>query len=387
MSMMEQRALQRSRRQFVEQCGGGALLLVMHCPAKAQSVVSARVQFKLVKKIDGGTFWAASPDSRRICVGLQRSGGASRALSVIELGSWKAVYSAPLPGEAREFSFFSDSERLYGVAETPRLRESMLIDLRTGGIEKREDEYVRGKTAFVEAIHDRILIGYRGKRLVQVEWPTLREVAGVPLNAAASFLRFSADRKRLIHTVGQSLVCRRAEDFDVLWTRQVDSDIGMMEQGLAGVSISSARYAISGDGSIVALAPRRSGMSGKPERFYLEILNGTDGHPLRRLPENGSDGVALSPDGSLLAIAQMDGVADSYEESPIGRTRIAGGLEPALHIHEVPSGREVTRVVHAMVTRDQRLRGHLDGRRSGFTPDGRYLITSNSYDVKIWHRG
>jgi hypothetical protein len=224
--------------------------------------------------------------------------------------------------------------------------------------------------------------------LVQLEWPTLREIAGVALTAGAGFLQLSADRTRLIHVVGQSLVSRRSDDFGVLWTRQIDSDIDMMELGPAGLSLSSAAYCLSGDGSIVALAPRRFGWFGKTEKSYLEILNGNDGQPIRRWPVDGFEGLALSPEGSLVAIAHMDEIAESHDENR-GTTgvRIASGLEPAMHIHEIPSGREVTSVVHDRVSVNQRLGGRLDGRLSGFTPDGKYLITSNSYKVKIWQRG
>ena len=61
-----------------------------------------------------------------------------------------------------------------------------------------------------------------------------------------------------------------------------------------------------------------------------------------------------------------------------------GRLEPTVHVHEVPSGREIATVIHDRVPLNRRLGATLNGGGSGFTPDGKYLITSNSFNVKIW---
>ena len=137
---------------------------------------------------------------------------------------------------------------------------------------------------------------------------------------------------------------------------------------------------------MVALAPRRAAYQGKPEAFYVEILNGKDGKPIARWSRNGYDGVALSPDGKLLAIATLDAKRASFAETPVtGRIKTDDShLEPTMHIHEVPSGREIATVIHDQISSNQRLGGSLNGSNSGFTPDGKYLITSNSFNVKIW---
>jgi hypothetical protein len=58
-------------------------------------------------------------------------------------------------------------------------------------------------------------------------------------------------------------------------------------------------------------------------------------------------------------------------------------LEPTAHVYEVPSGSQIATVVHDRVARSRRLGATLHG-PFGFTADGRYLITANSYKVKIW---
>jgi hypothetical protein len=399
-----------SRRRFLEECGSAALLLLMDRSVKGQtsSIVSARMQFKLVKEITGAFYGGVSPDSRRICVcftkkpigsivvrGSKSQRSVSRdpsgpvVLSVMELGSWKEIYSAPLSGDAfgSDFSFFSDGERLYGVSEpAPLTRESMVIDLRSGEIEKRQDKYDAKSSVFAQAFKDRILIGYRGDRLAQMEWPSLREIAGISTEPDHSFLRFTTDRTRLIHTVGQSLVCRRVEDFGVLWTRQIDADIDLSSRSASEVANASASYVIAGDGGAVALAPRRAAYQGKSELFYIEILNGIDGKPIARWPRNGSDGVALSPNGKFLAIGKMEEKERSYTDTPVtGRIKTEDvHLEPTMHIHEVPSGREIATIIHERVSVNQRLGGGLKGSGSGFTPNGKYLVTSNNFNTRIW---
>ena len=307
----------------------------------------------------------------------------------MELGSWKEIYSVPLSGEAfaSDFSFFSDGDRLYGVTEpTPLTKESMVIDLRSGEIEKHQDKYDPKTSVFGHALKDRILVGYRGDKLVQVEWPSLREIAAISIDREHSFLGFTTDRTRLIHSVGQALVCRRVEDFGVLWTRQIDMAIDLTSRSTAGVANASARYGIAGDGGTVVLAPRRAAYQGKSEAFYVEILNGKDGKSIARWPRNGYEGVALSPDGKLLAVAKLEEKGPSFGDTPVtGRIKTEDAhLEPTMHIHEVPSGREIATVIHDRVPVNQRLGGSLSGSNSGFTPDGKYLITSNSFNVKIW---
>src|SRR5437667_319490 len=80
----------------------------------------------------------------------------------------------------------------YGETEpVPLTFESILIKLRTGSVERRRDEYDPKATLFAEALKDHILIGTRGTRLVQVEWPSFREILGVDVGEPR-FIHLSA---------------------------------------------------------------------------------------------------------------------------------------------------------------------------------------------------
>jgi hypothetical protein len=107
--------------------------------------------------------------------------------------------------------------------------------------------------------------------------------------------------------------------------------------------------------------------------FYIEILSGDSGTPIVRWRKNPGDGLALSPDGKLLAVADL--------------VEVGNDLEPTVHLYEVPSGREIGTAVHDRVSRTRRLGATLHGSALGFTDDGKYLVTGNSYKVKIWQMG
>src|SRR6266446_9942709 len=344
-----------SRRRFLEQCGEAtALVLVIdqYGSGQATSAGTAKVQFKLVKEIKDAFYRAVSPDSRRICLCFTRKPvgrvilgvtGNQRtvshdppgpfAVAVVELGSWKEIYSAPLLGDTGLFSFFMDGDTLYGETVSlrfPVTRESMLIDLRTGSVEKPQKAYDKESTGYYSALKDHILIGVKGDReLVQVEWPSFREVVRITVEGNVSVFRLTADRKHLIHLVDQSLVCRRVEDFGVVWTRQIDPDIDLKAKDSRwsdpekAPHLADAAYCISADGNRVAVAPGQASDVGKPGRFYLEILNGKDGTPVVRWSKDRHDGIEFSPDGRLLALAEL---ADSKSVD----------LEPTVHVYDVP---------------------------------------------------
>ncbi|HTA70442.1 MAG TPA: hypothetical protein VK776_19275 [Bryobacteraceae bacterium] len=394
-----------SRRNFLKLCAtahsaGNALSEQW----QRQQNEAQRLKFTLAKEIKGAFYRAISPDSQKLCIGFMRkpigkititSQGSQRdvhyqasagfTLVVLGVGDWREIYSVERPGMPGAISFFLDGEALYASSSTfqPITEHLLVLDLRTGGMEQREWAFDGRTSADYYALWERVLIGVRGQstqrpHLVQVRWPDLTELVGIPLEGWAGGPRMTVDRKKLIHPVGQRLVCRRAEDFDVLWTRQVDPEIDLKARMKwndpeKAPHLSSTAYAVSADGSTVALAPQGTTSEQAPRRFYTEILDGESGAPRARWPLDFGDGIVLSPDGKLLALAE---VADDR----------SGQLEPTAHIYAVPSGTEVTRVVHDQVPRNQRLNASLSEGME-FTPDGRYFITSANNKVKIWKVG
>jgi hypothetical protein len=353
--------------------------------ARAQSLSWTGVPLKLTlaKEIKDAVLLAISPDDRRICLWFTKTTKAkadSSLIVVLEIGTWKEIYSTRLPGEPMGFSFFLGGDALYGVTEPRALarklsdRKSLVIDLRTGEVDQQAAP-VTPDIAYYSAFSRGVLIGIRGPReIVRAEWPSFRELASIQVDGRRrGGLSLSGDRQRLIHVGDQSLVCRRTDDFGIVWIRKIDASINMgatlRGQDVPGASLSVAYSSSSADGGIVALGARRVKDSDAPLSFYIEILDGKDGGVVSRWPENPGDGIALSPDGKLLAIA-------SLEQSPYV-------IEAVVNIHDVPSGKKVATAIHDRVSSNRRL-GVMHSHGFGFTPDGDYLITANSNRVKIW---
>jgi hypothetical protein len=300
------------------------------------------------------------------------------SLKIVELGSWKELYTARIPGDPSSFSFFAGRDAVYGLCSTlqPITHHQIVVDLSTGRLEERQRVYDQNTAAYYDALFDSTLIGIRRHReLVQARWPDLSESLRVDAKGDASDFRFTGNRRILIHLVSQQLVCRRAEDFSVLWTRPIDADIDLsarMPWNLPenGPRLAWASYAISADGSTAAVAPRRVSYGGAKEQYYLEILNGKDGASVIRWPLDYKDGIVLSPHGKMLALGE---VAEGK----------SGQLEPTVNIYSVPSGIKIATLLHDRVPWKNRVNAHLNGGIE-FTPDGRYLITSANNKVKIW---
>ena len=359
-----------------------------------------RLRFKLLKEMKNAVLMAMAPDCGRMCIwltkkpigrfilrangdrrGVDQDPPSSGTLTIVEIGTWKEIFSTPLAGEPMEFSFFAGGDALYGVTEPQSLshklsgRVAMVIDLRSGEV-KRLPAPATADTIYYSALRDRTLIGVRDDHaLLLAEWPSLREPASATVKGRMhGGVSLTADGRRLIHVVDQSLVCRRTEDFAVLWHREIDASIDMSAtlngRGVPGPSLSVAYPCFSADGSTVALGARRVNSTAAPVEFYIEILNGNNGGTIVRWPKNPGDGVTLSADGKLLAVAEL--------------AEVGNDLEAMVHMYQVPSGREVATGVHDRVARSRRLGATMHGSTFGFTEDGKYFVTGNSYKVRIW---
>ena len=225
-----------------------------------------------------------------------------------------------------------------------------------------------GKTRILFAGPERHLVGvelekYRAEALMQIELPDYRERVRVPFVTQAgdtlhsTDLFFSSDRKVAAYSFEDIVVCRRTEDLEVLWTQRISPRL-----------TGAKRLAVSVDGSVVGVAV--AGQGPPYREYYIGLYDGRNGTELGRLPICGGYGMGISPDGKLLAVGD----------------RVRDGAEMAVHIHELPSGRLVTSLEHGKVAS-----GHLQFLRSlfeyngiQFTSDGKYLIVSGGYHIKVW---
>jgi hypothetical protein len=104
---------------------------------------------------------------------------------------------------------------------------------------------------------------------------------------------------------------------------------------------------------------------------YIGIYDGKNGQHLARMPLDGGGGLAISPDGAVVAIGKILPDKDK--------------LVLLVETYEVSSGRRIASYLHDTIPpgKYQHLVGTLDTLQ--FTSDGSYLITSGNNCVKAWH--
>ena len=173
-----------------------------------------------------------------------------------------------------------------------------------------------------------------------------------------------SDRRTIVaYSFDNVLVCRRMDDLSVLWTKSVEPGLELL------------RIAVSADGTRIAASvgdPLVEDLTRGWRQHYLGVYDGGTGEEVARLQIDGTDWIALSTDGGLIAVV-------SHERGE------KGAVVPAAPIYETSSGRKVASVVHGPVKqgRHQRLEA---GITVAFTSDGKYLITSGMA-TRVWSLG
>jgi hypothetical protein len=400
-----------SRRHFLERSAALATFLARE-RANGQNSASPRpgskteLSTRVIREFPNSSVRALSPDGKKLCMfyskhptrSFREQGSWSEttpelhvgddALKILEFGSWNEIYSWGPREKIGSASFFSDSEALYAETEPILGRgqvsvQRLLISLRTG--RKEEGITPFGSAGFFftySAIDQRILLGTgvdektsKIESLVRVDTPSYEELQRVPADGSGVFKRqcdviVASDRKTFVHSIDNMLLCRNSGDLRVKWTRQ-------MQRGLF-----VSRIAASANGGLVATTVGDTSPSGGEMKF-TEIYNGSDGSTVARLSAFSHDGLAISPDGRLLAIGEMVPI----QGKRFGRT--ISGTQPTVLLIEISSGKKVATLIH-----DSFIGGGKEfiysgfGYQSGivFTPDSKYLVTSGR-NAKVWQLG
>ena len=196
--------------------------------------------------------------------------------------------------------------------------------------------------------------------------PDYKEIARVPFAVTPERVPanrntdvfVSADRKTLTYLADHTIVCRRADDLAIIWTRQI-------EPNMFGVR----SFSMTPDAGIVAIAVMDTMFIANQKNYYIGLFKGRDGSAVARLHLNGNDCIAISPDGKLLGVGQ--------------RIRLKSGeMQPTVNIYDIASGAQVATVIHDRLRVGRKDFGN-DEIHCQFTPDGKYLVTS-SIHTKVW---
>lgn len=402
-----------SRREFVLRCGG-----FFASPLCAPSAISQvgpsdsvppprSLEATLLRQFKGAQLRAISPDGSLICLYTFRhlqtflrpwsyDGGKTTAaddtLSVVNLKTGDHIYATRLRTMVVNASFFADGKHLYAetlpMAEVEGGRATTVqqaaIDLDTRRLDERLHRLADANVQYFALAWPAVL-GVKALKsqinsLVRAVLPDYKETAQAPFASERSRTpegpavltgggvtygrdttpAISSDTETMVYGAGHSIVCRRTGDLSVVWVRS-------MEPEYSG----AFTLDITPNGSRVAAAIV-GGSYVADQRSYVGVYDGRNGSVVARLNLDGHDGVAISPDGELLAVSQPVGQPD-------------GRVVPTINLYEIGSGRQVGKVAHEPVSVSgfrSYGRASLGGR---FTPDGRYLITSSGTEgTSVW---
>jgi WD40 repeat protein len=348
------------------------------------------VKLSLAREFPKSSMRAVSPNGTNLCVEDWNERG--YPLRVLEIGDWTAIYTGRFDSRALAVSFFSDGKTLLvqamasvagktcGVGKGNCAHDDIILDLRSGERTERVTPFGDLSTGdHYYPLADKILLvarfeakPYQTQTLALTELPSRREIAKVPyatgprkprpivsgiaLSTEYGFA-ISDDRKTLVYSFDDVLVARNTEDLAVMWTQRIELDL------------KAYNVVVSAHGSHVAAAIADNTFPHLQHASYVAVYDGKDGSDVTRLPQNGTEGIALSPDGKFIAVVR-------------GEAGTKGEVVPTVHIHELPSGRRLTSVVHDRIKsgRHQRLEA---GCSVAFTSDGKYLITSGMA-TRVW---
>ncbi len=365
--------------------------------AFSQGAPTGRTTLKLERDFRNAYLLAVSPDGKRVCLyftetrqetftlssgrWLHKNAQRSRdTLSVLDLKTGAAVFSGTFRAKVYPASFFTDGERLY--AETGSflqngelVTQQTVVDLPSGKTAERIAPIDSGTAFGFHAIREDTLLvqSYdqnlkRSVTLTQARWPTFgvirrsayatqeREEAG-----RDSEKYISADRNILAYGFDHTIVCRYTGDLSVIWTTKVAPEF-----------IGAWRLAISADGRYVAAALTDSAFSNREKKYDVRVYEGEHGKEITRLAVSGTDGIAISPNGKLLAAAHT--------------VRDKRGAVPTVFIYEVGTAVMLASVEHETVTSNPFMNASFGLHGIDFTSDGKYLITS-AQDTRLWAIG
>jgi hypothetical protein len=297
----------------------------------------------------------------------------SNQLRVLELGTWKSIYTGRFQSQVACSSFFADGQALFLQTSSYPTRQLAVVDLRTGESTKRADAVVPKAVHLMYATGGRTLLlddfdGTTGRTesLALLDLPDYRERARVAYatqpRAPKSWewaLYFSADRKTVAYTFDDIVVCRRTEDLAPLWTRRIDPR-------LKGVHY----LAVSADGGAVAAAV--SDHHRPYEDYYTVIYDGRSGAEVARLPICGSYAMAISPDAKLLGVGEVRFATLFVHIYGLP----SGALKSSLIVGTAPNG------PHQFLSL-----GFTTTHGIEFTSDGQYVIASSGLGTKVWKLG
>jgi hypothetical protein len=371
-----------SRRKLLQSSGWALAYLLAGTTLTARSPGTTKsLSMRLIQEFSKRSILDISPDGSKLC--FDNWSNAKYPLEAVEMGTWKIIFSGSFQTRVWFAWFFSNNSTL--LAETritlgnrrnvPHLTS---IELKTGNrTEGRHfaDNVYEDDPAI--ALSDGVLLikhinwkSIEKCSIALVEFPSYREISRVPFvvkpdeSEFASLANYraniSGDRRVFLYYYGRTLVCRRTENLEVLWMREIGPLLKVID-----IASPNQNY--------VAVAVADSAFRDQQKESYISIYNGKTGTDVARMNICGTDGLAISPDGSLLAVVE---IVNSREN----KTYYA-----KVHVYDVKSGEILASFEHDQI-KWQRGGTIKAACRVYFTADGQHLISSGM-NTKVWRFG
>jgi WD40 repeat protein len=346
-------------------------------------LVAGDAQPDAIHNFSDSTFIDISPNGKRIILW----NGIRSPLWVVEMGSWRTIYQEHFQTDAYNAHFFDDSlamvRTLVNLENNGIGVQVTAVNIDTG---KRTDKIFKldspYSTNFAFTVRNGILLylnsGNNGvESLTLVEFPEMRELFKVPYalqareprrrsgNAILSNdygMELSDNRKIFAYSYDHTLVCRSLVDLSLLWTRQIEPDV------------IAWKTAVSANGNVVAVAKADTNFPFPQRRYGISVYDGKTGTDIATLPYSGTEGMALSPEGKLIAFVDHPQIHEGKSTYDI----------PTVQLYEINSGKRLASIIHDRIKVNNAILS-TRGCKVYFTSDGMYLITSGN-STKIWKR-
>ena len=161
-------------------------------------------------------------------------------LRVLELGTWKTIYSGHFRGPVFWSSFFADSQALFIQTFLFPMRQLAVVDLNTGVFTERIDTVTHGWLGFVEVTTGRTLLledfnttTHQTETLVQLDLPDYRERMRTPFATQPRMAKSSKGGACLSRRTGRSL-CAHLTTFSCAAVRTTSKSCGRDELTVFG---------------------------------------------------------------------------------------------------------------------------------------------------------
>lgn len=305
----------------------------------------------------------------------------SNRIQVVDTHTWVRLGESQNSGNSTtNVSFFADSQSIYceSVKSGTLIREILGPDMQTVLGDKVPFWDDTGRHTSLVALSGHHLLGLEMSidfgteaiSLVSAEgWATVKRVA--------LFQKLEASNKRARITGAHLSLDRRffaqAIDMDVLFRSSADLALAWRRKWAPGWS--PIRLGVSVTGEFVAVGLEQSSHRANEHPGAVTVVAGRDGSIINHFRVDGIEGVAISPDGKLVAVGERIQLDET-----VGDTQIT------VNIYDASSGNLVAKLEHDRL-RVAPGRG-ADGSLSyynglHFTPDGSRLISSGLH-TKVW---